>query len=235
MSVCIAIKDKDRIYMGCDSQVTMGAGKHTLKSVNNFKIWKVEGADNCLMGGVGRMRDICFTRVATDIVPLRSIMANEIDYATVVQTVVPAIWNNLISYSCYDEEVFTKGDGIESQFLLALGGNLYLIMGDGCVEEIEDYTAIGSGDDLALGSLKTTGDSNFTPEERIAVAIDAAAHGNTYVSNPIIIADTKTEGFAIYGEDQEKISSDHLEEIKPVEPAKPAEPKKKKKTDKKSV
>lgn len=40
MSVVVAIKDKEKdlIYMGCDSQVTMGTGKRTLKSVNNFKI-----------------------------------------------------------------------------------------------------------------------------------------------------------------------------------------------------
>lgn len=218
MSVVIAIKEKDCIYMGCDSQVTIGSGKRTLKSVNNFKIWKVDGYPNCLMGGVGNFRDLCFLRCTPEIVPEMKLATNTLDYATVVTQIVPAIWQTLVAYGLYQDKPLVvdenRGTGaLGSQFLLACGTNLYNIGADGTVEEVEDYIAIGSGDDLANGSLKTTEDANLTAEERIAAAIDAASRGNAYVSNPIIVADTKTDGFSIYGEEIEQISGDHLEEV----------------------
>lgn len=218
MSVVIAIKGKDCVYMGCDSQVTIGSGKRTLKSVNNFKIWKVDGFPNCLMGGVGNFRDLCFLRCTPEIIPQTCLLTNSLDYATVVTQIVPTIWQTLVAYGVYQDKPLVpdenRGTGaLGSQFLIACGTNLYNIGADGTVEEIEDYIAIGSGDDLANGSLKTTEDSNLSPEERIAAAIDAASRGNAYVSNPIIVADTVSEGFSIYGEEVEQISSDHLEEV----------------------
>ena len=218
MSVVIAIKEKDCIYMGCDSQVTIGSGKRTLKSVNNFKIWKVDGYPNCLMGGVGNFRDLCFLRCTPEIIPEMRLATNSLDYGTVVTQVVPAIWQTLVAYGLYQDKPLVVDDNrgtgaINSQFLLGCGTSLYNIGADGTVEEIEDYIAIGSGEDLANGSLKTTEDSNLSAEERIAAAIDAASRGNAYVSNPIIIADTKSEGFSIYGEEIEQISGDHLEEV----------------------
>jgi ATP-dependent protease HslVU (ClpYQ) peptidase subunit len=225
MSVVIAIKEKDRIYMGCDSQVTIGSGKRTLKSVNNFKIWKVEDHPNCLMGGVGNFRDLCFIRCTPGIIPETNLLLGNLDYPTVVTQIVPAIWQSLVAYGLYPESPLVidenKGTGaLGSQFLIGCGTDLFSLGADGTVEEIEDYIAIGSGDDLALGSLKTTEGSNLSPEERIAAAIDAAARGNAYVSNPIIVADTASEGFSVYGEEYEQISSDHLEEVVEETPTK---------------
>lgn len=50
MSVVVAIKKGDKVYLGADSQVTRGGTRGTLKNPNNYKIWKVIGVDNCLMG-----------------------------------------------------------------------------------------------------------------------------------------------------------------------------------------
>lgn len=221
MSVVIAIKEKDRIYMGCDSQVTVGLGKRTLKSVNNFKIWNVDGFQNCLMGGVGNFRDLCFIRSTPEIVPMSCLYENNLTYPTVVTQVVPAIWQSLVAYGLYDEKPLIIKDGqggLSTQFLLACGESLYNIGADGTVEEIEDYIAIGSGEDLAMGSLKTTEGLGISPEERISIAIDVAARGNAYVSNPIIIANTGESGFAVFGEEVDKISEDHLEVMEEPEP-----------------
>ena len=54
---------------------------------------------------------------------------------------------------------------------------------DLCVEEIDDYIAIGSGSDIARGVLYATKDKN--PFERIAMAIDAAASYSTTVDDYI--------------------------------------------------
>ena len=57
MSVVVAIKQDDKIYIGADSQTTRGGTRTTLKNPNNYKIWKVRGVDNCLIGHVGNLRD----------------------------------------------------------------------------------------------------------------------------------------------------------------------------------
>lgn len=223
MSVVVAIKDKEKdlIYMGCDSQVTMGTGKRTLKSVNNFKIWKVDDRFNCLMGGVGARRDLCFLRATPGLIPTTYALINQLSYNDVVTDIVPTMIQTLVSYGLYPKNPLCKpafdDDGcgargaLNSQFLIAVGGNLYSVGVDGTVEEVEDYIAIGSGGDLASGSLLATEKTKRTSEERIVKAITAAARGDAYVSKPIIVTNTDSEWFTIYGEEIEKISSDHME------------------------
>ena len=41
MSVVVAIKKNDRIYMGADSQVSYGGTRSTLSNPNNYKIWAI--------------------------------------------------------------------------------------------------------------------------------------------------------------------------------------------------
>ena len=43
MSVVVAIKEGDKVFIGADSQVTKGGTRTTLKNPNNYKIWKVDG------------------------------------------------------------------------------------------------------------------------------------------------------------------------------------------------
>ena len=57
MSVVIAIKDKDKVYLAADSQCTCGASKLTLSNPNNYKIWKTKGLDNSIMCHTGACRD----------------------------------------------------------------------------------------------------------------------------------------------------------------------------------
>lgn len=68
MSVAVAIKKDGKIYMGSDSQVTLGGTRTTLKNPNNYKIWKVLGVDNCLMGSVGNLRDTCVIKTMDTLV-----------------------------------------------------------------------------------------------------------------------------------------------------------------------
>ena len=68
MSVVVAIKKNGKIYIGCDSQVTCGGTRTTLKNSNNYKIWQVQNAEHCLMGSVGNLRDACVIRTMDNLV-----------------------------------------------------------------------------------------------------------------------------------------------------------------------
>lgn len=73
-------------------------------------------------------------------------------------------------------------------FIFATKKEIYEILVDfQLVEPRDDYTAIGSGADYALGSLFSTKGTNLKPEERLRLAIEAASYFSSSVGGEILI------------------------------------------------
>lgn len=200
MSVVVAIKSEGKIVIGADSQVTKGGTRTTLKNPNNYKIWKVNGCENCLMAHVGNVRDANIVRLMNDIVDDYDEYRERVNYRFVVKYLVPEITKSL------KEAGFLKmSDGyldcMDSSFLFAYRDQLFLINSDGCVIEIDDYVAIGSGSQEAIGSLLST--EGQKDRRRIVKAIKASAANDIYVDYPIILTDTLTTEFEIVTENNE--------------------------------
>ena len=126
MSVVVAIKSEGKVYIGSDSQVTKGGTRTTLKNPNNYKIWKVDGSDNCLMAHVGNVRDANIVRLMRDVVDDYDEYCGRINYRFVVKYLVPEIIKNL------KEVGFLKtSDGyleyMDSSFLFAYKDQLFSI------------------------------------------------------------------------------------------------------------
>ena len=196
MSVVVAVKENDKIYIGADSQVTRGGTRATLKNPNNYKIWKVIGAPNCLMGHVGNVRDANVIRIMDRLVTEYHIFKEYIDFEFVVAKIVPDILEELRKYRYIKDEKYFES--IDSRFIFAFKDKLFLINYDGTVLEIDDYVAIGSGESQALGSLLTT--EGQDPKTRIVTAIKASAATDIYVDYPIILVDTENTEFEIIAE-----------------------------------
>jgi len=200
MSVVVAVKEGNKIYLGADSQVTKGGTRTTLHNPNNYKIWKVDGSDHALMGQVGNVRDGNIIRLMKNVVDDYDEFYERVDYRFVVKYLVPEIIKNL------QDAHFIKSndnliDGIDSSFLFAHQDKLFLINSDLAVIEVDDYIAIGSGADQALGSLLSTEGQN--PKARIVKAIKASAATDIYVDYPIILVDTDSTEFEIVTESNE--------------------------------
>ena len=90
---------------------------------------------------------------------------------------------------------------MDSSFLFAYKDQLFMINSDGCVIEIDDYVAIGSGAQEAIGSLLST--EGQGARRRIVKAIKASAANDIYVDYPIILADTSNTEFEIVTEKNE--------------------------------
>ena len=193
MSVVVAIKKGGQIYMGCDSQVTSGRTCMTLRNPNNFKIWKVPNTDHCLMGSVGNFRDACVIRTVQDLVPGYDVYKGKVNFDYVVTEIVPAIIERLQEAHYIKKEGFFEG--MDSSFLFAFENQLYNIHSDGSVIEIEDYIAIGSGKNEAIGNLLST--EKEDPYVRIIKAIKASATTDIYVDYPIILSSTRDQDFHI--------------------------------------
>ena len=200
MSVVVAIKKDGVVYVGADSQVTRGGTRVTLSNPNNYKVWKVKGVDNCLMGHVGLMREANIVRLMDDLVTEYNVFKNQIGYEFIVKHVVPSIFEELKRYGYLADEQFIKD--IESRFLFIYKDQLYTIGFDGNVIEVDDYVAIGSGEDQAIGSLLSTEGEN--PKSRIVKAIKASAASDIYVDYPIILANSNDTEFEIINEKDER-------------------------------
>lgn len=201
MSVVVAVKKNGKVYIGADSQATSGGTRSALTNVNNYKVWKVKGAENALMAHVGLLRDACVVRVMDNLVREIDALHDDIDYEYVVNRIFPMIIDELSDRKYINtQEVFNN---LESRFLFAYKDKLFYIAGDGAIFEIDDCIAIGSGESEALGSLVTT-EKEKDPISRIIKAIKSSATHDIYVDYPIIITDTETTEFNIITEKNEK-------------------------------
>ncbi|MDY3725809.1 MAG: hypothetical protein SOZ75_03005 [Candidatus Enterosoma sp.] len=189
MSVVIAIKENGVTYMAADTQISFGDSKRHLKSDSLQKVWAVTDTPHCIMGGVGLTRDLNLIRYCTsELIPEASVLKNEINVGTIMLNTVPTIFESIRNYT----QLVTGCDKdipINSEFVLAYKDKIFDIAPDGTVEKVEDYIAIGSGADAALGSLKHTTDEPVY--DRLIKALDAASESNLYVSEPYVCMDTE--------------------------------------------
>lgn len=194
MSVVIGIKENNTVYLGADSQVTRGWTKYTLSNKNNYKIWSVKNTQNVLMGAVGSVREANVISTSDSIVDELKSIKNEVDFSYVVNTVVPNMFAALKNAG-----VISTKEGqplrFNNSYLLATKDKLFVIDIDGCVVEIDDYIAIGSGEDYAITVLNSTVGQN--PKDRIISAIKSTAQNHIYVNYPIVIADTESMDFDV--------------------------------------
>ena len=198
MSVIVGIKHNGAVYLGADSQTTNRNKKEILTNSNNFKIWKAKCVSNCLVGQAGYLRNGCVVRVMEDLV--KEIETNEdINFEFVVTRIVPRIQNILIQ-----NRYLSENDTIElmdSVFLFAYKDRLFSIGTDYSVFEVDDFIAVGSGEDFAYGSLLSTQD-DLNPELRIVKAIKAAATFNQFVDYPFVLCNTADESFSVISKDE---------------------------------
>lgn len=203
MSVVVALKHNGIIYVGCDSQVSDSRSKYTLSNPNNYKIWKVKGYEEyCIFGGVGSLRDINLMRISRDLVDELSILKEKVNFEYVVEHLVSNMFNFLEKYDRI-KKTDDEQKRMNSSYIFSYKYSLFEIMFDGSVIEVDGYTAIGSGSDIALGSLNTT--YSMEPIERIILAIESSCKTNLYVNYPIVITRSDTSELVLIDSERKRI------------------------------
>lgn len=194
MSLVIGIKEKGKVILACDSQVTIGGVKKTSALESNFKIWHPDKHSVVLMGSVGTVRQMNVIKHTDNIIEELKILQDKVDHNYVVNKVVKKILATL-----KDNNVITTKDNIllmDNSYLLAVKDRLYQIYSDGAVIEIDDFTAIGSGSNEAIASLNTTRGIG-TPKERVINAVNATVMNDIFVNYPVVVSDTTRKDFDI--------------------------------------
>jgi len=200
MSVVIAIKENDKVYLAADSMCSCGATKITLSNPNNFKIWKTKGLDNSIMCHTGACSDLGIIRF-NNFIPESNALKGDVDIEFVQGQMIYDMFDAL------DERGFIdKTDGapqMRSELLFAYKNKVWELTNSTYVFEIDDYVALGSGKDSAMGSLAST--VGEKPEIRLIKAVIAASNIDLSVGYPIVITDTDTCEFKLYDKDDIKI------------------------------
>ena len=159
MSCIVGIVDKKTVYLGCDGIASTDDGdKHPINAVKIFR------RGSYLFGFAGSIRTGQIIQRSSYKLP-KNIWG----------------WPDIIR-----EQITEKGAMISSEgqvqiqatnFIIAHKGKLYELLSDFQINEVnnEGYTAIGAGAPIALGSLFTSKDFDFTPEQKVYLALNAAA------------------------------------------------------------
>lgn len=187
MSVVVAIKDNDKIWVGCDSQVTAGYTKSTLKS--QMKIWRVSDDDELIMGLVGDLRDANILSTAEEWIEELPKLKNEVNFKYIVRKIVPRIFRELNTFGRMRQK--DNIQSIESGVIFAYKDNAFQIDSDGCVNEIDDVLIMGSGNRLCLGAWNRLKDKDVPAKDKLIEVIKSACESDLYVNYPIIIMNTK--------------------------------------------
>lgn len=175
--VIVGLVDKETgtVYIGGDS----AGSADTFISIRADE--KVFNNGPFIMGFCGSFRMGQLLRYKFD--PPRQTV-NQDDMKYMVSTFIDSV------RKCFGENGFgktpDKDDNRGCTFLVGYNGKLYTIMSDFQVAQLHDnYYAIGSGADLALGSLYST--VGLKDEDRITIALEAASKFNSAVAAPFVV------------------------------------------------
>lgn len=186
MSVVVAIKHNDSVFVGTDSLIT-GDGSSKIQACNNnTKIWHADPEKRMVLGTVGSLYEANLIRTFKAIFKDAPYQEKDL-FEFLVRDYVPKLHEDMWKM----KNIRTKEDSIRlnNTILVARDGELYTISASGTVLEISQHVAIGSAQYEVLGSLAVH--KHLSPRKRIALALRTAIDHDLYVDYPILITSTK--------------------------------------------
>lgn len=181
MSCVIGFESNGVIYMGADS-AGIDSSSLSISTRVDEKVFVAETND-FIMGFAGSFRVGQLLRYASDL-PEQSNKKDDMAY--MVTDFVDSIKNAQRDHGALrrDSEI----EEHDAEFLVGYKGKLYIIESDFQVcRPIENYAAIGSGAQVALGALYALRDSSISPQNKIQLALNAASEYCAGVRPPFVI------------------------------------------------
>lgn len=193
MTVLIAIKEEDSVFLGADKQVTGGQ----IKQDKDTKIFKKELKTINSKGEVIKTETVYFAETGYVVVGNYIRYGFELPYKEEKESYEEYIVTKLctkLNQSLKESGLIKVKDSktySDTNFLIVMNNNIYTISNVGLVCEFEDYVVDGSGYEVALGSLYTS--KGKSARERIKLAIEACDKHTIYVNGEYDIIEIKKE------------------------------------------
>lgn len=180
MTCIIGIKTADRIYLGGDSCIS---SDNLLQTIADPKVWK---KGTFVLGSAGSLRVLQIIKYKMKIPPINQREPTEYMVTTFVDAMRKALKEAGGAGGAKEENKEEQ----DNSFLVAFKGRMFEIDGAYAIcEVVDEYIAIGSGTDYALGALYAT--KGEDPEVRIKKALEAASYYADGVRPPFHIIHTK--------------------------------------------
>jgi ATP-dependent protease HslVU (ClpYQ) peptidase subunit len=184
MSVVVAIKEKGKIYIGADTQISYGNLK---LSISEAKLFKHSQDEDLVVGVVGYARTAVLLKYKEKLFDELHVIAGKVDMKYLVND-----W--YLEIQEYFKKHKHKGmdeESLPSTMIIAYKDNCFLIDKSGYIEELQEgkYFFVGSGAEVAAGSLNAT--KGKDPKVRIKKAVEAAGDETLYVNKTIELFTTE--------------------------------------------
>jgi ATP-dependent protease HslVU (ClpYQ) peptidase subunit len=179
MSVIVAIKEKDVIYLGADSQTSSGRKKHTYLNETAYKVVKLK--NDVLVGFCGRVAARQTILAMKDVFTLDE--NGGLTKKHIVQQIVPKLLDKMEQIG--DEE----SGALDVSILLAHKDKMYKITADLDVIHLNENASLGAGKYYVNYAL--FGMPDIPVKERILKALIESAKHTESVAGPYVLIDTK--------------------------------------------
>lgn len=182
MTVVIALRDDDRVYIGADC---CGGNYRDIRRRKDTKVFRT---GDYLIGVVGNYRVGQIIRYSKEL----PAPPEKVNHRFMCTKFTDAVKDILFSHG-YARKV--GGVRKTSPMLVAVGGQLFHMEENFEIAElVNGYTALGSGEDYALGALFATEDNWYDGRKRMRCALRAAEEHCRTVTGPFTILSQKIPG-----------------------------------------
>lgn len=185
MTCIVGIEGKNTVWLGGDSAATAGDGSQTL--IADKKVFVNGDIAFGICGSPKIIDPLMYTKFAKQ-------KRGEDNREYVATVLVPMIKHAFKEAGCTVEHP-EAGEVFHGEILFGVGGKLYRMQSNfQLITDSQGYASVGSGSDIALGSLHATKkDSNA--RRRILTALEASALGNAGVRPPFAIVSVRKGWF----------------------------------------
>lgn len=184
MTCIVALKEKDKIFLGCDGLTAEG---QFVYNPSESKIQKL--ADNMYIGVSGRSLTANIIQANKDkLISEEKLFDN--DFSFLFNSFRKKLLEILLSDNIH-KQIEKNNDSFGSNILIVYNKNIYTMSNDSTIQLIDTYYAEGSGQSYAMGSLFTTKNIDIGSREKVSLALLAAHAHNCYVDDNIHIVEIK--------------------------------------------
>ncbi len=183
MTIAVAVRKGGEIVIAADTQNNFGHNRAPIANHRTQKILTV-GGNHLATSGWGLYANILDDFLARKRAPK---LDTERDVFRFFQTFWKVLHEHysLVNDQCQNEEERSPFGDLDASFLLANGGGIFFVSSDTSVTEFQQYYAVGSGAEFALGALHALYDSDLDAETLARRACAAAMAFNVYCGGEI--------------------------------------------------
>lgn len=192
MSIIIGIKDKEGVYLACDTQSSNDI-KHIYTGASDSKIVVLNHEPLVLLGHAGYSKGSNIYQLLSKKIQSQNI--DELTYEWVVKVLITNIIQLEQNHRMIRDDEYPKHP--DGQFIIAMKHRLFIIDGDrgSKTKEINEFGVIGSTESFAYGMLRAHKSTN--PKSALINTLIECRNVDSFVEGPFLLYHTQATDYEI--------------------------------------